>query len=294
VSRRGKFILGTLAVFLTLGAFAYTQLPAIGAGALLHPARNRVRIATPSTCKDEVFTGAGVALRGWRCATSARRRGTIAWLHGVADNRAGSAGLVERFGPKGFDVIAYDSRAHGDSEGDVCTYGFFEKQDLMRVLDTVHAGPIILIGDSLGGAVALQEAAEDSRVTAVVAAETFSDLRTVATERAPRLFNPGVIQRAFRRAAADGHFDVDAVNPARAAANIHVPVLLIHGGADVDTRPEHSRRIFEALQGPKRLILVPGAAHNQSLRPEVWREIEEWIEQVHGAAEQIDQRRIIG
>jgi len=51
-----------------------------------------------------------------------------------------------------------------------------------------------------------------------------------------------------------GHFDVDAVSPARAAASIHVPVLLIYGDADVDTPPDHSRRIFAALNGPKRLI----------------------------------------
>lgn len=207
-------------------------------------------------------------------------RGTIVWLHGVADNHASAAGLVDRFGPRGFAVVAYDSRAHGDSGGEACTYGYYEKRDLMRVLDTIEGRPIVLIGDSLGGAVALQEAAEDPRVTAVVAAEAFSDLRTVATERAPRLFTPRILRAAFARAAADGHFDVDAVSPAHAAARIRVPVLLIHGDADIDTPPDHSRRILAALAGPKRLLLVPGATHNGSLRPEVWRDIEQWIDQL--------------
>lgn len=89
------------------------------------------------------------------------------------------------YGPRGFDVVAYDSRAHGESDGDVCTYGFYEARDLHRVLDTVAPGPVVLFGTSLGAAVALQETAGDPRVTAVVAAETFSDLRTVASERAP-------------------------------------------------------------------------------------------------------------
>jgi pimeloyl-ACP methyl ester carboxylesterase len=84
--------------------------------------------------------------------------------------------------------------------------------------------------------------------------------------------------RAFERAARDGHFDIDAVSPARAAAGIHVPVLLIHGDADVDTPPDHSRRIYAALAGPKRLILVPGGTHNSSLRPDVWREVDRWID----------------
>jgi pimeloyl-ACP methyl ester carboxylesterase len=161
----------------------------------------------------------------------------------------------------------------------VCTYGFFEKHDLHDVLDRVAPGPIVLIGTSFGAAVALQEAAQDSRVTAVVAAETFSDLRTVATQRAPFFFTPGAIARAFQIAEQQGHFRVDEVSTVIAAAQIRIPVLLIHGSADSDTPPEHSQRVLAALAGPKRLILVSGAGHNESLRGEVWSEVERWIDQ---------------
>ena len=145
-------------------------------------------------------------------------------------------------------------------------------------------GPIVLVGTSLGAAVALQEAARDARVTAVVAAETFSDLRTVATERAPFFFTSGVIKRAFALAEQEGRFQVDAVSPVVAAAAITCPVLLIHGAADSDTPPGHSERVLAALAGPKRLILVPGAGHNESLRGAVWDEIERWIDGVLGPA----------
>jgi dipeptidyl aminopeptidase/acylaminoacyl peptidase len=57
-------------------------------------------------------------------------------------------------------------------------------------------------------------------------------------------------------------------------------VLLIHGAEDTDTLPAHSERVFAALGGPKRLILVPHARHNQSLSGEVWNELDQWIEQV--------------
>jgi pimeloyl-ACP methyl ester carboxylesterase len=185
---------------------------------------------------------------------------------------------VARFASRGFDVLIYDSRAHGESAGDFCTYGFFEKHDLHRVLDMAAPGPIVLFGASLGAAVALQEAAIDERVTAVVAAETFSDLRTVATERAPFFFPDTAIRQAFELAERRARFQVDAVSPVAAAAAIKVPVLLVHGAEDRDTPPDHSRRVYRALAGPKRLILVPGARHNESLRPEVWSEIERWIE----------------
>ena len=224
--------------------------------------------------------GEGVTLKGWQSRASTARRGTLVYLHGIADNRTSGAGIVERFGRRGLDVVAYDSRAHGESEGEVCTYGFFEKQDLHRVLDMVGPGPIVLVGTSLGAAVVLQEAAQDKRVTAVVAAETFSDLRTVATERAPFFFSRGVIARAFLLAEQEGRFRIDAVSPVLAAAEITRSVLLIHGAADTDTPPDHSRRVLAALAGPKRFILVPGARHNEALRGDVWGEVERWLEGV--------------
>ena len=283
MTTRWRFVLiaGAIA-YLIAGGLAFAILPGVGAGAVLHPARRRVTRAPPDTCKDAAFIGSGITLEGWRCRATAPRRGTIVYLHGVADNRVSAVGVVERFGPRGFDLIAYDSRAHGNSGGEACTYGFFEKQDLHKVIDTIEPGPIVLIGASLGGAVALQEAAQDPRVSAVVAAETFSDLRTVVTERAPFVFAGALLRKAFQVAGEKGHFDIDAVSPERAAAGISVPVLLIHGSADLDTRPEHSRRVFAALKGPKRLIIVPGATHNTSLRPEVWQEIERWIDGVIG------------
>ncbi|HEX7797771.1 MAG TPA: alpha/beta fold hydrolase [Vicinamibacterales bacterium] len=234
----------------------------------------------PPTCEGATFGGDGLELKGWRCHPSGGARGTLVYLHGIGDNRRSGEGIIKRFGARGFDVIAYDERAHGDSEGDACTYGFFEKQDLHRVLDTVHGGPIVLLGHSLGAAIALQEAAGDPRVTTVVAAETFSDLRTIASERAPLFFTSGVITRGFRLAEREGHFQVDAVSPVKAATQIRIPVLVIHGDADTDTPPRHSRRVFDALPGPKRLILVPGAHHNESLRGDVWAQVDRWIDDI--------------
>jgi pimeloyl-ACP methyl ester carboxylesterase len=114
-------------------------------------------------------------------------------------------------------------------------------------------------------------------VDAVIAAETFSDLRTVAIERAPRVLTRAMIEKAFAAAERQGHFEVDAVSPARAAPDVTVPVLLVHGARDVETRPEHSERVFAALAGPKRLIVVPGAARVGSLTAGAWPEIEAWL-----------------
>jgi len=261
-------------------AVAGRPLVSLGAGLILHPPRRAVAQAAPASCHEVTFAGAGVTLKGWRGPACGERRGTLVYLHGMADNRGSGVGVFDRFRRRGFDVIAYDSRAHGESGGTSTTYGFFEKHDLRRVIDTLDPGPIVLVGSSLGAAVALQMAAEDSRISAVVAAEPFSDLRTVVTERAPFFFSHDTIGRALELAEQKAQFVVEQVNPATAARTITAPVLLVHGEADTDTPPDHSRRVFDALAGPKRLLLVPGARHNESLQGNAWEEIERWLDAV--------------
>ena len=285
ILRRWRVAGAAILALAGLSVAAAVAAPGIAAGGLLHPARRPVTQLPPASCATETFQGSGVALKGWRCEARPPRRGTLVFLHGVADNRASVAGAVGRFVAIGLDVIAYDSRAQGESDGAACTYGYWEKEDLKRVLDTAKPGPVVLVGTSLGAAVAIQEAAVDPRVTAIVAAEVFSDLETVARERAPRFLTESIIRKAFVVAEAQGGFRIADVSPVNAARNVRVPVLLIHGTLDTDTPPDHSRRVYEALGGPKMLLFVPGARHNESLRSgQTWQQIQEWVDRtVRGA-----------
>jgi uncharacterized protein len=276
-----RFLIGgvILVPVAVLSAAACQVLPAMGANGLLHPARRRLAPQERAAAPVLTFEGDAVSLTGWRFPAQGARRGTVIYLHGVADNRGSSLGVAQRFTRRGFDVVAYDSRAHGDSGGDVCTYGYYEKRDLQRVLDAAGEGPTVVVGSSLGAAVALQTAAADRRIDAVVAAEAFSDLRTVASERAPRYFSKGNIRRALMMAESSGRFVIDEVSPVKAAAQIAVPVMIVHGGADRETPPDHAHRIIDALQTPKRLLIVAGAGHNQSLHL-AWPDIERWLDDV--------------
>ncbi len=267
-------VLGSAATALSLWV-----APAIAAGALLHRSQTPVYRARPDTCADASFAGDGVELQGWRCAPTAPRRGTIVYLHGIGDNRSGAAGVVERFGPQGFEVVAYDSRAHGQSDGTLCTYGIRERQDLRRVVATIPAGPVILVGSSLGAAVAIQTASVEPRVSGVVAAEVFADLRSIATERGRRMWlPPWTIVRALPIAERRAGFRVDDASPVASARLVNVPVLLLHGADDRETSPRHSRLVHDALAGPRTLVIVPRAGHNQTLAaPGVWDRVEAWI-----------------
>jgi pimeloyl-ACP methyl ester carboxylesterase len=251
--------------------------PSWAAPALLHPGRKPLTGQAPMQAQSVEFAGDGVALKGWLLRGVGERRGTIVYLHGVADNRASVAGVAKRYVPRGYDVLAYDSRAHGESTGDACTYGYYEKRDLSKAIDFLNVPAVSVIGVSLGAAVAVQGAAADARVTSVVGMSIFSDLRTVASERAPFFASSANIRDALALAETQGHFVVDEVSPVTAAAQLSIPVLLIHGAEDRETVPAHSERVHQALKGKKRLVLLPKAGHAMGLDEATWRIVDDWI-----------------
>jgi len=106
---------------LLLPGLVATQLPSIGAALILHPLHRHVVAAPPTMCQNVTFNGDGVSLQGWQGQGSGSHKGTLIYLHGVSDNRASGAGVMEHFRKRGFDVVAYDSRAQGGSGGDVST-----------------------------------------------------------------------------------------------------------------------------------------------------------------------------
>jgi len=249
-----------------------------GASALLRPARRAVSVAPALPHQEISFaTNAGI-IHGWLFRTTESRRGLIVYLHGVGDNRQSGNGLALRFVPKGFDVLAYDSRAHGISQGQYCTYGFYEKHDVSLALDAVGARSAILFGSSMGAAIAIQAASVDHRVSAVVAQSPFSDLPTIIRERAPFFLTRRTVAEAIASAELLARFSVTDVSPLRAATNVQIPVLLVHGELDREIAPAHSERIYQQLAGRKKLMIVPGASHNDVLaRDEVWRAIEDFV-----------------
>ena len=81
--RRWRLVLFSLSgVLIILLGIAATQLPAIGAGGLLYPVRRRDVGPTPATGQNTTFPGDAVTLKGWQS------RGTLVYLHGIADNRS--------------------------------------------------------------------------------------------------------------------------------------------------------------------------------------------------------------
>lgn len=229
------------------------------------------------------LTRDGLTLEGWLFEPPTPSRGLVVFLHGKDANRAHFAGDARRFISRGYTVLAYDQRAHGRSQGQWCTFGFNEVPDLQRALDLFAAldRPVYLIGESMGAAVALETTAQDRRVAGVVAGASFSDLRTIVNEHAPSFMSATQLADAVSEAERRAKFRVDDISPARDAAAIRVPTLLLHGSDDPYISPRHSHRIRRQLTARTEFVTLEGVRHiDVLLHEKTWQLIERWFDEV--------------
>jgi uncharacterized protein len=74
----------------------------------------------------------GAVLQGWYVVPDHQNGQAVILLHGIGDNRGGLAGYGQAFLRQGYRILLPDSRAHGESGGDVATYGLLESDDIHR------------------------------------------------------------------------------------------------------------------------------------------------------------------
>ncbi|MCI0569292.1 MAG: alpha/beta hydrolase [Myxococcaceae bacterium] len=221
-----------------------------------------------------------IDLDAWLFRPQGPPRGLVVYLHGRNGNRELGARVADRLLPAGFAVLAYDQRGHGRSGGRHCTYGYYEKHDLIAWVDALGIEPVYVVGHSTGAAVALQAAAIEPRIRGVVSLASFARLDDVIREQLPPFARGDALRDALASAEREAHFDVDAVAPELAARSIHAPVLLIHGTRDDVVPSSHALRIWRQLPATDNgsLLLIEGAGHSDLLeRDDLWERIRSWM-----------------
>jgi len=225
--------------------------------------------------------GGEVALKGWYIP-SGDAKATIIICHGINSNRADtSIGLLEiarDLGQRGFNVLLFDLRGHGESGGAQMSGGYFERLDVLGAFDFllergVPPDKIGIQGFSMGGGVVLLAAGEEPRIRAVVADSAFAGIEDLIVEEtrkrtdAPGWLVPALVPGMQVATRLVYGIDIGAIKPARAVTGLEYPILLIHGTNDTRILSSHSERMKQASPHQEtQLWLVEGAEHVQAYR----------------------------
>lgn len=240
-----------------------------------HPRRKPIRDGSPAAgpaTEDVVFVSRdGIRLSGWFIPAE-HAVGGIILCHGFPANRVEMVPLARLLHHAGMHVLLFDFRALGRSEGSLCTIGFHEIRDLLGAVDYMVNRPEMdglnlgVFGNSMGGAVAIMAAAEDSRISAVGALGAYATLDRAIAQRCRMALGPlgpAVHKQAVwwgRRLWLDRH--PRDVSPADQIALIAPrSVLIVHGSHDHTIRVEDAHTLYTAAGEPRQLVLLPNSWH---------------------------------
>ncbi|NUO01267.1 MAG: alpha/beta hydrolase [Saprospiraceae bacterium] len=212
-----------------------------------------------------------IALKGYHIqANTDTTKAVIILVHGIGGCKEHFLEFAAALANLGYASVLFDNRAQGQSGGQYCTFGFYEKRDISAIVDTIRQGTpnlkIGIWGNSLGGAIAMQALEADERIAFGVVESTFADLGQIVFDYKKRYLKGLGIRflsdYALNRAAAIAHFNPAAVCPLKSAENIEQPVLIAHGDADQAISAAYGKLLYQHLKSAeKELVIVPGGGH---------------------------------
>lgn len=218
------------------------------------------------TLEDVYFKSSdGTQLHGWFLPNKAKKKkGTIMFLHGNAQNISTHVRFVWWLPLNGYDVFIFDYRGYGRSAGEAELDGVHrDVQSAMATLlarKDIHPKNLVLYGHSLGGALAITSLADSAyrnRFKLLIVEDTFTSYRTVAREALGNFWLTWAFQYPLSWTIRDDYRPIDAIPRISP-----IPLLLIHGDSDPIIDRHHGAELFAAAKEPKEFWLIAGGGHN--------------------------------
>ena len=217
-----------------------------------------------------LVTSDGLNLSAWYLPNETGR-GTVIYCHGHLNHRGQMLDQAAFLHENGFGGVLFDFRRHGDSEGDLTTFGYYEWRDVQAALRYAvekrgEGEPVILWGISMGAATALLAAAEEPGVDAVIAESSFYAASETLRSDLKRMFGLPTVPYGYLTGITTElrvGIQIDSLDIGRAVSGLQdVSVLLVGGTADRRMPLSNNERLYERIPGAnKELLVVDGATH---------------------------------
>lgn len=219
---------------------------------------------------------------------SARAKGTVVLCHGYGANKATLLEKAKLFRNMGYHTMLPDFMGAGGSEGAQCTIGWEESRevsDCVKYLKKTGEQHIILFGSSMGAAAIMKAVNDDPLpIEQIILECPYSTMLRTVQNRFDALKVPSfpLAQLLVFWGGLENGFNAFSLRPETYARNIHCPTLLIWGAKDGKVMADETEAIYHNLAGPKELLRLPEAGHNDYLL----RYRGQWIDKVDSFLEQ--------
>nr|WP_319397645.1 alpha/beta fold hydrolase [uncultured Carboxylicivirga sp.] len=203
-------------------------------------------------------------------ANTSEEKGTIILLHGIRGRKEHFYQLSKQLADSGYNSVLVDLRAHGESSGSYCTYGFKEKYDIKRVVEYLKSrkdvnNNIGIWGQSLGAAIALQSMGICQEIKFGIIESTFSDFKDIVHDYFKFYLGfdiPILSEYLIYRSKNVADFNPEEVKPCVSCTNITQPIIIAHGDIDDRIKIEYGRLNFKNVASlDKQFIEVKNANH---------------------------------
>jgi len=196
-------------------------------------------------------------------------KGTIILLHGIRSNKDHFNDLSNFLSQNGYNAVAMDLRAHGESEGQFCSFGVNEKKDVQKLIDhlyeTEKLNHLGIWGQSLGGAISLQAMGIDERLEFGIVESAFSDFKIIVNDyfdlHAGFSFAP-FTNYLVNRTGSIAEFDPNDAKPIKYCEYIKQPILMVHGTDDNRIDIKYGRDNFSKIPSADKEFMAIDAANH--------------------------------
>ena len=212
----------------------------------------------------------GLNLAAWYIPNDVGR-GTVIYCHGHLNHKGQMLDQAVFLHENGFRGVLFDFRRHGDSEGDLTTFGYYEWRDAQAAIryaveERGEEGPVILWGISMGAATALLTASEESGIDAVIAESSFYAASETLRSDLSRMFGLPRVPFGFLTSTITElrvGIRIDDLDIGRAVSGLKdTSVLLVGGTADRRMPLANNERLYAQIPGAgKEIYVADGATH---------------------------------
>ncbi|HNQ92493.1 MAG TPA: alpha/beta fold hydrolase [Alphaproteobacteria bacterium] len=237
-----------------------------------HPPADEIAAVLMGYAPVTVKTEDGLTVTGFFRPPADKQKPIILFFHGNASHPAWMAPFFSGMSGQGYGIFLVEYRGYNNNEGIPTEQGLYKDAEAYLISDPLakdhKANPLIVFGHSLGSGVAVELASRHpERFSAMVLQVPFDSIVHVVSNKYPFVPFPSLLVK-------------DQYNSDQKIGKVTIPKLFLLAGQDTVVGHDTGKRLYDLAPGPKILVEMPDAGHNDIYAHGTAQKVFDFVEEV--------------